>query len=43
MVRRHLNPEVVWKSDRVHLLGLAVKVGFTNYIWGQLAAKEVVR
>ncbi len=29
MVRRHLNPEVVWKSDRVHLLGLAVRVGYT--------------
>ena len=30
MVRRHLNPEVVWKSDRVHLSGLAVTVGYTK-------------
>ena len=30
MVRRHLNPEVVWKSDRVHLSGLAVIVGYTR-------------
>ncbi len=30
MVRRHLNPEVVWKSDSVHLLGLAVTVGYTD-------------
>ena len=41
MVRRHLNPEVVWKSDRVHLLGLAVTVGYTDYFWGQLESKEV--
>ena len=30
MVRRHLNPEVVWKSDRVHLSGLAVTVGYAK-------------
>ena len=30
MVRRHLNPEVVWKSDRVHLSGLAVTVGYAR-------------
>ena len=30
MVRRHLNPEVAWKSDRVHLLGFAVTVGYTK-------------
>jgi len=30
MVRRHINPEVVWKSDGVHLLDLAVTVGCTE-------------
>ena len=27
-MRRHLNSEVVWKSDRVHLSDLAVTVGY---------------
>ena len=42
MVRRHLNPEVVWKSDRVHLLGLAVRVGYTELFWRSLIRRGIV-
>ena len=36
-VRRHLNPEVVWKSDGVHLSGLAVIVGIIKNKVGGIA------
>ena len=43
MVRRHLNPEVVWKSDRVHRSGLAGTVGYTDCLEVQSESKEVIR